>query len=129
LAALLATWISSRINVIWPRKTSFPAEIGTSPGFSLDFQVPLSIMGMEVVGDPNFPTEISWYRFSMSASKGLRGREKVVLAALLEFVKVHDPDVILFPYADSDVHTTMRYLHIADATKREKYEKCLILLS
>jgi len=23
----------------------------------------------------------------------------------------------------SDVHTTMRYLHIADATKREKYEK------
>jgi integrase/recombinase XerD len=27
----------------------------------------------------------------------------------------------------SDVHTTMRYLHIADATKREKYEKYLTL--
>ena len=27
----------------------------------------------------------------------------------------------------SDVSTTMRYLHISDATKREKYEKCLVL--
>lgn len=27
----------------------------------------------------------------------------------------------------SDVTTTMRYLHISDATKREKYEKCLVL--
>ena len=27
----------------------------------------------------------------------------------------------------SDVHTTMRYLHISDATKRDKYEKYLIL--
>jgi integrase/recombinase XerD len=27
----------------------------------------------------------------------------------------------------SDVHTTMRYLHISDATKREKYEKYLTL--
>jgi hypothetical protein len=37
-------------------------------------------MGMEVAGDPNFPKEISWYRFSMSASKGLRGRRRFVLA-------------------------------------------------
>jgi DNA polymerase I len=29
------------------------------------------------------------------------GSEKVVLADLLEFIKVHDPDVILFPYADT----------------------------
>jgi integrase/recombinase XerD len=27
----------------------------------------------------------------------------------------------------SDVHTTMRYLHISDATKREKYERYLTL--
>jgi integrase/recombinase XerD len=27
----------------------------------------------------------------------------------------------------SDVHTTMRYLHIADSTKREKYEQYLVL--
>lgn len=27
----------------------------------------------------------------------------------------------------SDVHTTMRYLHISDATKREKYEKYLVV--
>ena len=28
------------------------------------------------------------------------GQERVALADLLEFIKVHDPDVILFPYAD-----------------------------
>jgi len=31
------------------------------------------------------------------------GPEKVVLADLLEFIKVHDPEVILFPYADARV--------------------------
>jgi DNA polymerase elongation subunit (family B) len=29
------------------------------------------------------------------------GPEKIVLADLLKFIKVHDPDVILFPYADT----------------------------
>jgi hypothetical protein len=36
----------------------------------------------------------------MSTGK-VRGRKKVVLANLLEFIKAHDPDVILFPYADT----------------------------
>lgn len=27
----------------------------------------------------------------------------------------------------SDIHTTMRYLHVADAEKRAKYERCLVL--
>ena len=31
-AAELTTWISSKINGIWPRKTSFPMEIETNPG-------------------------------------------------------------------------------------------------
>ena len=39
-------------------------------------------------------------RSSVSASKGFEGPEKVVLADLLEFIKVHHHDVILFPYAD-----------------------------
>ncbi|MGD0954471.1 MAG: hypothetical protein ABR985_19125 [Methanotrichaceae archaeon] len=39
----------------------------------------------------------------MSASKGSRGLRNVVLADLLEYIKVHDPDVILFPYADTRV--------------------------
>jgi DNA polymerase elongation subunit (family B) len=37
----------------------------------------------------------------MSANKRFEGSEKVVLADLLEFIKVHDHDVILFSYADT----------------------------
>jgi hypothetical protein len=51
-------WTLGKINGIWPRKTSFPAEKETNPG-SPDFENPLSILGMEVAGDPNFHREIS----------------------------------------------------------------------
>ena len=56
---------------------------------------------MEVAGDPNFPREISCVQVLNEREQRFEGPEKVVLADLLEFIKVHDPDVILFPYADT----------------------------
>ena len=56
---------------------------------------------MEVAGDPNFPREISCIQVLNERKQRFEGREKVVLADLLEFIKAHDPDVILFPYADT----------------------------
>jgi hypothetical protein len=56
---------------------------------------------MEVFGDPNLPREISCVQILNGRSKRFEGPEKAVLADLLEFIKVHDPGVILFPYADT----------------------------
>jgi DNA polymerase I len=61
----------------------------------------LSIMGMEVVGDPNIPRDISCVQILNEHRQKFEGQEKVVLADLLEYIKLHDPDVILFPYADT----------------------------
>jgi DNA polymerase I len=56
---------------------------------------------MEVAGDPNFPRDISCVQVLNERKQGFEGPEKIVLADLLECIKVHDPDVILFPYADT----------------------------
>ena len=56
---------------------------------------------MEVAGDSNFPRVISCVQVLNERKQRFEGPEKVVLADLLEFIKVHDPDVILFPYADT----------------------------
>jgi DNA polymerase I len=56
---------------------------------------------MEVFGDPNLPREISCVQVLNGRKQRFEGPEKVVLADLLEFIKVHDPDVILLPYADT----------------------------
>jgi DNA polymerase I len=56
---------------------------------------------MEVAGDPNFPRDISCVQFLNERKQRFEGPEKVVLTDLMEFIKVHDPDVILFPYADT----------------------------
>jgi len=56
---------------------------------------------MEVAGDPNFPREISCIQVLNERKQWFEGPDKVVLTDLLEFIKVHDPDVILFPYADT----------------------------
>ena len=74
---------------------------GDESRFSPDFENPLSIMGMEVAGDPNFPRDISCVQVLNGRKQRFEGSEKVVLSDLLEFIKVHDPDVILFPYADT----------------------------
>jgi len=56
---------------------------------------------MEVAGDPSLHREISCVQVLDGRKQRFEGPEKVVLADLLEFIKVHDPDVILFPYADT----------------------------
>ena len=94
-------WTSGKINGIWPRKTCFLAESGTNPGSLPTFKSPFSILGMEVAGDPVFPKEINCVQVLNGRKQRFEGPEKVVLADLLEFIKVHDPDVILFPYADT----------------------------
>jgi DNA polymerase, archaea type len=66
--------------------------------FSPDFEIPLSILGIEVAGDPNFPRDINCVQVLNERKQRFEGPEKVVLT---EFIKVHDPDVILFPYADT----------------------------
>jgi len=81
-------------------KDLFPCGDRDESRFSPDFENPLSIMGMEVAGDPNFPREINCVKFLNERMQKFEGQEKTVLTDLLEFIKVHDPDVILFPYAD-----------------------------
>jgi hypothetical protein len=56
---------------------------------------------MEVIGDPALPREISCVEILNGRKQRFEGPENVVLSDLLEFIKVHDPDVILFPYADT----------------------------
>jgi DNA polymerase I len=56
---------------------------------------------MEVAGDPNFPRDISCVQVLNERKQRFEGPEKVVLADLLQFIKVHDPDIILFPYANT----------------------------
>jgi len=58
---------------------------------------------MEVAGDPNFPRDISCVQVLNERKQRFEGPDKVVLTDLLEFIKVHDPDVILFPNADTRV--------------------------
>ena len=82
-------------------KDLFPCGDRDESRFLPDFEVPLSVMGMEVIGDPNIPREISYVKVLNGQKRKFEGLERVVLANLLEFIKVHDPDVILFPYADT----------------------------
>jgi len=89
-------------------KDLFPCGDRDESRFSPDFENPLSILGMEVAGDPNFPREISCVQVLNERKQRFEGPEKVVLTDLLEFIKVHDPDVILFPYADTWVPTIVK---------------------
>jgi len=56
-------------------KDLFPCGDRDESRFSPDFQFPLSILGMEVAGDPNLPRKSPVSRSSMSASKGSRTGE------------------------------------------------------
>ncbi len=72
-------------------KDLFPCGDGDKSGFSPDFQVPLSILGLEVIGDPNIPMDISRIQVLNGRMQKFEGPEKVVLADLLEIIKMHDP--------------------------------------
>jgi DNA polymerase, archaea type len=89
-------------------KDLFPCGDRDESRFSPDFDVPLIALGMEVIGDPNLPGEISYIQVLNGNKITFDGLEKVVLVDLLEFIKVHDPDVILFHYADTWVPFIVR---------------------
>ena len=55
----------------------------------------------EVAGDPTLPRDISCVKVLDGRKQRFEGSEKVILTDLLEFIKVHDLDVILLPYADT----------------------------
>ena len=76
-------------------KDLFPCGDRDESRFSPDFEIPLSTLGMEVAGDPNFPREISCVQVLNERQQRFEGPEKVVLADLLEFIKVHDPSSFL----------------------------------
>jgi DNA polymerase, archaea type len=89
-------------------KDLFPCGDRDESRFSHDFEVPLSSMGIQVQGDPNLPREISCVQVLDGHKKRFEGPEKIVLADLMEFIKVHDPDMILFLYADTWVPLMVR---------------------
>ena len=79
-------------------KDLFPCGDRDESRFSPDFGVPLIGLGMEVIGDPSLPRDFLRPNPQRPQEK-VRGVGKVILADLLEFIKVHDPDMVPFPYA------------------------------
>jgi DNA polymerase I len=86
----------------------FPCGDRDESRFSPDFEVPLRGLGVEVIGDPSMPREISCVQILDGCKQRFEGPEKVVLSDLMEFIKIHDPDLILLPYADTWVPLIVR---------------------
>jgi len=89
----------------------FMAERGLFPcghegehRISADFDVPLTIMRVEVEGNPQLDREIRSVAVAGERAERLEGRERRVLADLFSAVRSADPDVILFPNADFWMH-------------------------
>jgi DNA polymerase, archaea type len=78
-------------------KDMFPCGERDESSFSPDFDNPLSILGMEVAGDPIFPRDIICVQVLNERKQKFEGPEKVVLTDLLEFIKVHDSMLYYFP--------------------------------
>ncbi len=86
----------------------FPCGNRDESRFSPDFEVPLSSLELRVYGDPSMPREISCVDILDGRKRRLEGPEKTVISDLLEFVKVHDPDLVLMPFADTWVPLIVR---------------------
>lgn len=86
----------------------FPCGYANESRFSPDFEVPLTVLELEVPGDPSLRKEISRVDILGSHERHLEGPEKRVLSDLLEIIKTSDPDVILLPYADTWVPLMVR---------------------
>lgn len=84
------------------QRDMFPCGEMDESRFSPDFEIPLSCLEIEVKGDPGrgCTKEISCIEIHGSRKRKLEGSERTVLSDFMELIKVHDPDVILFPYAD-----------------------------
>jgi DNA polymerase I len=103
----------------------FPCGESDESRFSPDFDDPLTRLEIRVAGDPYLPGEIcrvdvldgrrEWFEVetirNSSAQRPVdilsgqrerfEGRERAVLSDLLEFIRVHDPDLLLIPFADT----------------------------
>jgi DNA polymerase I len=79
----------------------FPCGDMDESRFSPDFDVPLSSLEFRVASDPYMPKEISCVEVLDGRKRGFEGPEKRVISDLLEFVRSHDPDLILLPFADT----------------------------
>jgi hypothetical protein len=90
----------------------FPCGDRDESRFCPDFEVPLSGLGMEVIGDPSMPREISCVQILDGCKRRLEGSERTVISDLLELIKSLDPDLILLPYADTWVPRWLRALRL-----------------
>ncbi len=88
----------------------FPCGESEESRFSPDFAVPLTRLEMEVKavgaggagGDPlRSGAEISSIQICRDRNRSLNGPERTVIADLMELISSYNPDLILFPYADS----------------------------
>ena len=94
-------------------KDLFPCGEEDESRFSPDFEVPLTSLEIQVANDPFPHSEITSVRILNGHKRILEGPEREVLSDLMEFIKSHDPDLILLPYADTwvpiMVHRARRY--------------------
>ncbi len=85
----------------------FPCGESEESRFSPDFAVPLTRLEVEVkavgAGGASLRpgTEISSIQICRDRTRSLNGPERTVIADLMELISSYNPDLILFPYADS----------------------------
>jgi DNA polymerase I len=90
----------------------FPCGHRDESRFSPDFEIPLNMMELQVLGDPILTGSRQFAEISSIEIPGsrrrLEGGESQVISDLMELIKAHDPDVILLPYADTWVPLIVR---------------------
>jgi len=79
----------------------FPCGHQDESRFAPSFDVPLTIMEVRVICDPSSGRDIDMVEVCSGRRRLLEGPEVRVLSDLQDMIKVHDPDVILMPYADT----------------------------
>jgi DNA polymerase I len=79
----------------------FPCGDRDESRFSPDFYVPLTSLELQVAGDPTMPKEIACIEILSGRKRRFEGPERQVISDLLEFIRFHDPDLILLPFADT----------------------------
>lgn len=79
----------------------FPCGHKDESRFSPDFEVPLNIMELQILGDPSMAREISCIEILGKRKRMLEGSEKQVVSDFLNLIKSHDPDILLLPHADT----------------------------
>ncbi len=92
----------------------FPCGESEESRFSPDFAVPLTRLEVEVkavgAGGASLRpgAEISSIQICRGRKRSLNGPERTVISDLMELIRTYNPDLILFPYADSWVPAMVR---------------------